>query len=172
MDNSAIIEFNSLDCNVVDLNGLDMSNKQLVEKLYILVHSEHQSLIAVLEHLAILDERKVYLSAGYPSMFAYLQKRYNYSESSICRRIAAARVMREFPVVRTYLESRAINLCTLSLLARNLTSENCRELLDKAIWQNTAAVEKLLISGGYTVPGVARITASKFSQEKCKAVAM
>ena len=105
----------------------NMSNKQLVEKLDNLVNSEHLSLIAVLEHLAIIEERKVYLADGYPSMFAYLQKRYNYTESSTCRRITASRLMREFPLVRTYLKSRAINLGTLSLLAKNLTRENCRD---------------------------------------------
>ena len=54
MENSVIIEFNSFDCNVVDLNGVEMSNRQLVEKMDTLVSSEHCSLIALLDHLAIL----------------------------------------------------------------------------------------------------------------------
>jgi len=68
----------------------------------------------VLAHLAELDERRLHLEHGYPSLFAYCTKKLGLSQSAAGRRIAAARVCRNFPHVFARVARGELYLCALS----------------------------------------------------------
>lgn len=107
-----------------------------------------------------MEARELYLAQGMPSMFQYLRARYNYAVSGVCRRTAAARVLKDFPEVRIFLEDRSMNITVLSLLGKNMTKENCAELLELATGKSKRDVAKMLVERGDQVPGVARIAQS------------
>ena len=64
-----------------------------------LVQAENELTSDLLAHLAELDERRLYVELGFPSLFAYCKESLGLSESSAGRRITAARVGRWFPGV-------------------------------------------------------------------------
>src|SRR5438034_4450756 len=70
------------------LGGL--GNDQLLAALSALVKRERELLSDFLAHLAELDERRLFLDLGYPSLFAYCTEQLGLSKSAAGRRIAAA----------------------------------------------------------------------------------
>jgi len=66
------------------------------------------------------------------------------SDGEAQRRIAAARVIREFPRALAYLERGDIHLCGLYALRRHLTAENHEELLREASGKSTREVEEIV----------------------------
>src|SRR5450432_199446 len=77
------------------LGGLE--DDQLLTALSGLVKRENDSLSDLLAHLAELDRRELCVALGYSSLFAYCTDALGFCKSSAGRRIAAARVCRDFP---------------------------------------------------------------------------
>lgn len=74
-----------------------LGNEQLLGALAELVRRENDALSDLLAHLAELDERRLFLGLGFPSLFAYCTEVLGLCKSSARRRIAAARVCRKYP---------------------------------------------------------------------------
>ncbi|MES1178732.1 MAG: hypothetical protein ABUL62_30700, partial [Myxococcales bacterium] len=74
-----------------------LGDVQLLAALSTLVQRENESLSDLLAHLADLDQRELCVAMGYSSLFAYCTEALGFCKSSAGRRIAAARVCREFP---------------------------------------------------------------------------
>jgi len=66
------------------------------------------------------------------------------SEGEASRRIAAARVIRTFPLARTHLEGGAIHLCAIYELHKYITKDNHKELLREAAGKSTRAVAEMI----------------------------
>ena len=105
-------------------------------------------------HTAELDTRDLHLRAGYGSMFVYCRDALRFSESEAYNRIEAARAARRFPVILELLEAGSINLTTVKLLARHLTPENHRAVLESARGKRKAEVEEIMV-GLWPQPDVA-----------------
>ena len=71
----------------------------------------------LLHHLKEIDSRKLYSDLGYSSLFSYLTKGLGYSESSACRRISAARLLKTHPEIETKIEKGSLNLTNLNQAA-------------------------------------------------------
>src|SRR5438034_3568797 len=110
------------------LGGL--GNDQLLAALSALVQREHELLSDFLAHLAELDQRRLFLGLGYPSLFAYCTEQLGLSKSSAGRRIAAARVCRRFPEAFGRVARGDLQLSVLCELGKYLNSENAAELFD------------------------------------------
>ena len=95
-------------------------------------------------HLAEFGARRLYLGAGYPSLFAYCTQRLHLSEYGAYNRMEAARAARRFPVILEMLSDGSLNLATVRILAPHLTSENHRELLASACGRSKREVEELV----------------------------
>ena len=78
--------------------------------------------------IPIMDER-LYVEAGYSSLFAFLTERCRYSEASAYRRIAAARVVRLRPESLGLLEAGRLTLCSMAEMSKVITDENADALL-------------------------------------------
>src|SRR2546426_4423089 len=76
-----------------------LSDQDLLRDLAQLVAQDPTTTAALLAHIAEVDTRRLYLPAAYPSMYAYCVHELHLSEDSAYRRITAARVARQFPVV-------------------------------------------------------------------------
>ncbi|MEZ4647791.1 MAG: HNH endonuclease signature motif containing protein [Candidatus Eisenbacteria bacterium] len=121
-----------------------LTNAQLVERADLAVKREQASVIALLESLAEIDRRSLYLGQGYSSLFDYCTRRWGYSPATAGRYIAAARTAARFPRVRKLLEERRLTICTVSRLAGTLTEANCDELASCAAGKTFAEVESLV----------------------------
>jgi hypothetical protein len=68
----------------------NLSDRELLNRFEQLVRKEHDVTLEILPHLLEVEQRKLYLELGYPSIYRYCRKRLNYSESSTNRRLAAS----------------------------------------------------------------------------------
>src|SRR2546428_4680006 len=100
---------------------------------------------SVIAHLAELDARRLYLGAGFSSLFPYCCDVLPLSEPAAYNRIEAARAARRFPVILPMLGEGSLSLATARLLAFHLTAENHQELLAAATGKTKRQVEELLV---------------------------
>lgn len=95
-----------------------LSNTELNANLKRLVSSERKILHLILEHINEVDSRKLYLEMAYSSLYEYLTKECQYSGSAAMRRISAAHLIREVPVIAEKIQTGTINLSQIGELAR------------------------------------------------------
>jgi 5-methylcytosine-specific restriction endonuclease McrA len=105
---------------------------------------ENVSTAVVLDHIAEYDERKLYLPAGYPSMFAYCVEVLHLSEEAAYKRIRVARAARRFPAIFDLMADGRLHLSGVVLLAAYLTEHNAGELLAAATHKTAKQIERLL----------------------------
>jgi len=98
----------------------------------------------MLAHIAEVDARKLYLPAGFPSMHAYSVQRLRLSEDAALKRIQAARVARQFPVIFTALEEGRLHLSGVCLLAPYLKEASAGDLLAAAMDRSKDDIAKLI----------------------------
>ena len=99
-----------------------MTNDDLMVKFHECVRSERKIAHHVLEYIAEIETRQLYLGRGYPSLHAFLREACGYSEGAATRRIAGARLLRQIPDIATKLEAGTINLSQLAQI-----QATCRE---------------------------------------------
>ena len=106
-----------------------LSDGSLLRDLAALVARDRSITAAILAHLAEVDARKLYLPAGYPSMYAYCVGALGLSGESTLRRIQAARAGRRFPFIFEAVAGGRLHLTGVCQLAPYLTPENADALL-------------------------------------------
>ncbi len=79
--------------------------------------TERLATAETLAYLAEMDARRLYLPAGYPSMYQYCVQRMHWSEDEAYRRIRVARAIRAHPAILEALEDGRLHLSAVSLLA-------------------------------------------------------
>ena len=121
-----------------------LSDGALLRDLAALVAQDRSTTARLLAHIAECDARRLYLPAAYPSMFAYCVHELRLSEDAAYKRIQAARVARQFPVIFEALADGRLHLTAVGLLAPYLTPENAVELLASAAHQTKSGIEELL----------------------------
>jgi hypothetical protein len=124
------------------LGGLE--DDQLLAALSGLVRRENDSLSDLLAHLAELDERALCIALGYSSLFAYCTEALGFCKSSAGRRIAAARVCRDFPEAFARVANGELQLSVLCALRPLLIAENANELFAACARKSYEQVEELL----------------------------
>ena len=90
--------------------------RRLVDRLSSCLANEKRELVLFLIELGELDARNLALELGYPSTLGCLVKELGLTESSACRRIAAARLLARFPQIAGYLLSSRLTLMGLVAL--------------------------------------------------------
>ena len=93
-----------------------LSNDQLLLQTKALVQKERQINIQVLQHLQEIENRKLYLERGFPSLFEYAIKELSYSHSAAYRRIKAMRLCRDIPQATSKIKTGSLNLTAASQL--------------------------------------------------------
>src|SRR3954447_22460069 len=124
------------------LGGLE--NDQLLSAISGLVKRAEALLADLLAHLAELDERRLYLELGFPSLFAYCTVSLGMCESSAGRRILAARVCRKYPAAFARVASGELNLSALCAMGPHLNAENAEELMAICSRRSRRDIEALL----------------------------
>jgi hypothetical protein len=121
-----------------------LSNDELVATVRSLAGREREATAELIAHLAELDARRLYLGAGFSSLFTYCLEVLRLSEAEAYNRIEAARAAKRFSLIIDRLAEGSLNLTTVRLLASHLTADNHLELLAAASGKSRRAVEELL----------------------------
>jgi 5-methylcytosine-specific restriction endonuclease McrA len=119
--------------------------RQLVQRLSSRLENEKRELVLFLIELADFDAGKLALELGYPSTLGCLVTELRLSESSACRRIAAARLLARFPQIAGYLLASRLTLMTLVALKEVLEDSNVDELLERASGLSEPEVRQLVL---------------------------
>src|SRR5271165_910247 len=101
----------------------DLTDVELMAKTKILVKEESRITQNILDHLRVIESRRLYAKRGYPSLFEFCVKELGYSESSAQRRISAMRLIRSIPEAKEKLQNGQVNLSTLSQLQTFIRKE-------------------------------------------------
>ena len=109
-----------------------LSDSALMAEVVRLATGERQATVQLIVHLAELDKRRLYLPAGYSSLYAYCRSVLLLSEPEAYTRMTAARAVRRFPRVLDMLLDGSLNLTTLRLVNPHLTHLNHDGLLAAA----------------------------------------
>jgi len=121
-----------------------LSDDVLLRGLVAAVARENTATGEVLAHIAEVDARRLYVPAGYPSMYLYCVQELHLSEDAAFKRIQAARAALRFPAILDALAQGRLHLTGVGLLAPHLTEDNAAELLAAAAGKTKAEIERLL----------------------------
>jgi hypothetical protein len=121
-----------------------LTDADLTAELKRLVGCEREKTVLVVAHLVEFDARRLYLGAGFPSLYTYCRGVLRMSEYESYHRIKAARAARKFPVILEKLGEACLTLATVRLLASHLTRENHQDLIAQASGKSKRQVEELL----------------------------
>jgi 5-methylcytosine-specific restriction endonuclease McrA len=121
-----------------------LSDESLLRGLAALVAQDRVTTADLLAHIAEVDERRLYVPAGYPSMFLYCVQELGLSEDAAAKRIQAARAARRFPAIFVALAQGRLHLTAVGLLAPHLVEETAAGLLAAAAGKTKAEIERLL----------------------------
>ena len=107
--------------NPIQLSLLD--NQKLHEQTIAAATQEKNATLALLEHLAEIDQRRLYAIMGYSSLWKYVHHELGYSESQTSERVSAMRLMVQLPEVRDEFENNSVTLTTAAKLATHVRRE-------------------------------------------------
>jgi 5-methylcytosine-specific restriction endonuclease McrA len=122
----------------------ELSDEQLLARLRAHVGKGHVWQAGLIAYLAEVEDRRLHLEHACSSMWDFCVRKLGMSESESQRRLAAARVVQQFPCALGYLERGEIHLCAVYALRDHLTQENHEELLREASGKSTRAVEAMI----------------------------
>ena len=118
-----------------------LSDHDLIVETRRLAANERTATATLIACLAELDARRLHLGMGYSSLHDYCAKALHLTDYAGYARIEAARVARRFPLVLDLLQDGSINLTTITLLARYLTTENHERVLRAAMHKSKREIE-------------------------------
>jgi len=121
-----------------------LGDDELLAELLGLVRRDHELLAELLAHLAELDQRRLYLDLGFPSLHAYCTTALGMCESTAGRRITAARVCRKFPEVLARVASGELHLSAVCSMSPHLDWNNAPELIAVCSNQSRRKVDEIL----------------------------
>jgi hypothetical protein len=113
-------------------HAAQLSDRELLAKVELLAKEERETVATLIAHLAVLDERRLYLAEGCSSLFTYCMQVLHVSEYAAYDRMEVARAVRKYPLILEMLAEGSLTLTTARLLAPALTPANHRRLLESA----------------------------------------
>ena len=99
---------------------------------------------ALLAHLAEVEARGLHRTRACASLYTYCIYELRMSEDAAYRRVAAARVVKRFPLLLGPIERGELHLTGLLQLGPHLTDANLAEVLARAQFRTKKEIEKLV----------------------------
>jgi hypothetical protein len=121
-----------------------ISDDELLSRVRVLASDECRATARLIEALAELDRRKLYLAQGCSSLFTYCTQVLHLSEHAAYSRIESARAARKFPAILNALQNGAITLTAVCLLAPLLTDQNHGQLIADSRHRSKRDIEDLV----------------------------
>jgi 5-methylcytosine-specific restriction endonuclease McrA len=127
------------------MNSLkSLSDKALVQQLHRIVRQEKQLTLEVLSHLAEVARRELYLAKGYSTLSDYCLCELGYGESSACRRVRVARVIKDVPQVYDLMNSGELSFSAVLQVAGVLHPQNQKTLLPRLAGKSRSEIERIV----------------------------
>src|SRR5262245_58179291 len=104
----------------------EIGDAELLVRVKELCGRERAATAEVIEHLAEVSARKLHLAQAFSSMHVYCMEVLHLSEHQAYERLAAAKIVRRFPVALEMLREGALHLTGLAMLAPHLRSRRPR----------------------------------------------
>ena len=104
-----------------------LSDRELPRQTSMLVRHKRHLQGAVIDHLAEIDARRLYLQRGCSSLFAYAVRELAYSDAAAARRIGAVRLCADQPGARERLRDGSLTLSAAAELQRAFDRQRRRE---------------------------------------------
>jgi len=123
---------------------MHLSPEAAMGRLDVIDLEEKSKLAEGISLIAVIDHRRDYLAAGYPSMFSYCRERLHMSEDRALKRIQVARAALKFPEVFECLADGRLSVSTAALLAPKLELETASDLLAMAAFKTRQEILRLL----------------------------
>jgi len=95
----------------------NLSDKTILQNTKNLVMQEKKLSAKIIDHLQIIEQRKLYCDLKYKSLFDYAVKELAYSEDQAYRRISAMRLSRKVPAAKEKIDSGEMSLTNANLLS-------------------------------------------------------
>ncbi|HET9930049.1 MAG TPA: HNH endonuclease signature motif containing protein [Polyangiaceae bacterium] len=121
-----------------------LSDEELLVATRRLVGRSNQLLALLLGHLAEVEARGLHRIRACSSLYAYCIYELRFSEDEACRRVAAARLVRRFPVLLDVVAAGELHLTGLLMLGPHLTSENLSEVLARSKHRTKKEIARLV----------------------------
>ena len=122
-----------------------LCNETLLGQLSEVVTRDRVTTAEMLALIAEVDERKLYVPAGYAAMHLYCVHELRLSEDSAFKRIRAARAAKRFPTIFQAVADGRLNLSTVVLLTPHLTEQTADDLIAASANATKSEVEHLLV---------------------------
>ena len=90
------------------------SNEVLITDLKQMVSEERRLLTEILHHLKEVEDRRLFLERGYPTLFTFATECLGYSEAAAQRRIQAMRLMKDVPQIEAKIKTGKLSLSVAS----------------------------------------------------------
>lgn len=119
----------------------ELSDCEVLARVHAAARDERFATAQLIALLMELDARRLYLGEGCSSLFTYCTQLLHLSEHAAYNRIETARAARRFPVILELVESAAVTLTTIRLLAPHLTDTNHRDVLERARHKTKREIE-------------------------------
>jgi len=121
-----------------------LGDDELLAAVIGLMRHSNELLAELLAHLAEVDQRRLFLDLGFPSMHAYCMAALGMCESTAGRRITAARVCRKFPQVLGRVANGELHLSAVCSLSPHLDWDNAPELIELCSNKSRRKVDEIL----------------------------
>lgn len=121
-----------------------LGDDELLAALLNLVRRDNELLAELLAYLGELDQRRLYLDLGFPSLHAYCMSALGMCEATAGRRITAARVCRKFPEVLARIARGELHLSAVCSMSPHLDWNNAPELIELCSNQSRRKVDEIL----------------------------
>jgi hypothetical protein len=130
-----------------------LTDKDLMGSLEAVVRQERANVAHSIRLIGEIVRRDLHTRLGYSSVYGMLTQRFRMSESCASKRAAAVAAARRYGDVLGLVESGALNLSNLSLIARRMNDENHARLVEAACRLTHRELEEWLVRDeGQVVP--------------------
>jgi hypothetical protein len=109
-----------------------LGDEALVRDLKTLLTQDRTTTARIVAYLAEIDARKLFVPAGYPSMYEFCVGELGMSEDAACNRLEVARKCREFPQLLEALNDGRLSLTAVRELGPHLTLANVASMVRQA----------------------------------------
>lgn len=97
-----------------------LTDSELHDALVLKAGRERELLAEIIEHIAEVDRRKLYVQYDCKNLFDYMTRVLKYSAGSAQRRIDAARLLADVPDLKSNLQNGLLNLTQVSIVAQSI----------------------------------------------------
>ncbi len=127
--------------------NLDLSRRrdgELLREFHGLVEKDRASTSEMLAYIGEIQARKLFVAAGYSSMYKYCVRHLHMSQDMAYKRTRAARLARRFPVILDMIADGRLHLSGLVLLAPRYMEQDFPKLLEASSHKTRAEMETML----------------------------